>query len=195
MHLRLASHRLALTDEDAAAKQALEAAFKAAGLQAGTLEETAASAGIKIDRARKLYNLLAAERRVQRIGDFVFHVDAIEDLKSRVQAQKSISPKIDIAVFKEITGGLTRKYAIPLLEFLDHERITRRSRQRARDSLKYRTHITPKPYSFALSSPLSVQDTESLFLFPGHAHLLRGISLFTTLISLPSSRGNKDCSK
>ncbi|HKS40593.1 MAG TPA: selenocysteine-specific translation elongation factor [Blastocatellia bacterium] len=124
--LRLASHRLALTDEDAAAKQALETAFKAAGLQAGTLEATATSAGIKIDRARKLYNLLAAERRVQRIGDFVFHVEAIEDLKSRVQAQKSISPKIDIAVFKEITGGLTRKYAIPLLEFLDHERITRR---------------------------------------------------------------------
>ena len=124
--LRLASHKLALTDEDAAAKQALEAAFKAAGFQAGTLEETAASAGVKIDRARKLYNLLAAERRVQRVGDFVFHVDAIEDLKSRVQARKSISPKIDIAVFKEITGGLTRKYAIPLLEFLDHERITRR---------------------------------------------------------------------
>ncbi len=124
--LRLASHKLALTDEDAAAKQALEAAFKGAGLQAGTLEEIAASAGIKIDRARKLYNLLAAERRVQRVGDFVFHVDAIEDLKSRVQAQKSINPKIDIAVFKEITGGLTRKYAIPLLEFLDQERITRR---------------------------------------------------------------------
>ena len=124
--LRLASHRLALTDEDAAAKQALETAFKAAGLQAGTLEATAANAGIKIDRARKLYNLLAAERRVQRIGDFVFHVEAIEDLKSRVRAQKLISPKIDIAVFKEITGGLTRKYAIPLLEFLDHERITRR---------------------------------------------------------------------
>ena len=123
---RNASHKLALTDEDAAAKQALEAAFKGAGLQAGTLEEIAASAGIKIDRARKLYNLLAAERRVQRVGDFVFHVDAIEDLKSRVQAQKSINPRIDIAVFKEITGGLTRKYAIPLLEFLDHERITRR---------------------------------------------------------------------
>lgn len=124
--LRLTSHRLSLTDEDAAAKKALEAAFKAAGLQAGTLEESAARAGVKIDRARKLYNLLTAERRLQRVGDLVFHVDAIEDLKSRVRARKSISSKIDVAVFKEITGGLTRKYAIPLLEFLDHERITRR---------------------------------------------------------------------
>ena len=83
-----------------------------------------------------------------RIGDLVFHVDAIEDLKSRVQAQKAVNPKIDVAVFKEITGGLTRKHAIPLLEFLDRERITRRSRQRARDSLnierklrRNRTHL------------------------------------------------------
>jgi selenocysteine-specific elongation factor len=124
--LRLASHRPALTDSDQAAKTALEAAFKAAGLQAGTLEETAAGAGIKSDLARKLYNLLAAERRIVRIGDFVFHADSIDDLKSRVRAQKRISAKIDVAVFKEITGGLTRKYAIPLLEYLDRERITRR---------------------------------------------------------------------
>ena len=62
-----------------------------------------------------------------RIGDFVFHVDSIEDLKSRVRAQKPINPKMDVSVFKEITGGLTRKYAIPLLEYLDRERITRRT--------------------------------------------------------------------
>jgi selenocysteine-specific elongation factor len=33
---------------------------------------------------------------------------------------------MDVAVFKEVTGGLTRKHAIPLLEYLDRERITRR---------------------------------------------------------------------
>ncbi|MBI4167225.1 MAG: SelB C-terminal domain-containing protein, partial [Acidobacteria bacterium] len=32
---------------------------------------------------------------------------------------------IDVGVFKELTG-LTRKYAIPLLEYLDRERVTRR---------------------------------------------------------------------
>ena len=64
--------------------------------------------------------------RVVRIGDFVFHIDSIEDLKARVRARKPMNPKMDVAVFKEITGGLTRKYAIPLLEYLDRERITRR---------------------------------------------------------------------
>jgi len=124
--IRLTSHRPSLTGSDENAKKTLEDAFKKSGLQARTLEETAAAAGIKIELARKLYNLIAAEKRVVRIGDFVFHADAIEDLKSRVRARRPINPKMDVSVFKEITGGLTRKYAIPLLEYLDRERITRR---------------------------------------------------------------------
>src|SRR6185295_19400155 len=121
--LRLPSHRPALSDADAAAKKALEAVFKAAGWQAPTLEEAAAKAGVKIEMARKLLTLLSAGQMVVRIGDFVFHRAAIDELKARVQARKAINPKLDISVFKEITGGLTRKYAIPLLEFLDRERI------------------------------------------------------------------------
>jgi selenocysteine-specific elongation factor len=124
--LRLASHRPALSDAERGAKTALEAAFKSSGLQAGTLEEVASASGIKIDLARKLYNLLFAEGQVVRIGDFVFHRDSIEDLKSRIRARKAVSPKMDVVTFKEITGGLSRKHAIPLLEYLDRERVTRR---------------------------------------------------------------------
>ncbi len=124
--LRLASHRPAMTEEETLAKQQLEAAFKSSGLQAATLDESAARVGLRLDLARKLYNLLTAEQRIVRIGDFIFHVETIEDLKSRVRAQKAVNPKIDVAVFKEITGGITRKHAIPLLEYLDRERITRR---------------------------------------------------------------------
>jgi selenocysteine-specific elongation factor len=124
--LRLATHRPELNDSDRTAKTALETAFKSAGLQAGTLEETAAAIGTKIDLARKLYNLLLAERKLVRIGDFVFHAESIDELKSRIRARKPSNPRLDVAVFKEITGGLTRKHAIPLLEYLDRERITRR---------------------------------------------------------------------
>lgn len=124
--LRLATHKPALSDSEAQAKQALEAAFRAAGFQAQTLEETAASLKVSLELARKLYNLLSAEKKIQRVGDMVFHVDSLEELKGRVQARKSVSPKMDVAAFKEITGGLTRKHAIPLLEYLDRERVTRR---------------------------------------------------------------------
>src|ERR1043165_754385 len=71
--LRLSSHRPALSNADATAKQALEAVFKAAGWQAPTLEEASASAGLKVELARKLFTLLAAEQRVVRVADFVFH--------------------------------------------------------------------------------------------------------------------------
>ena len=40
-------------------------------------------------------------------------------------AYKTKSPKIDVAKFKDMTG-VSRKYAIPLLEYLDRERVTRR---------------------------------------------------------------------
>jgi selenocysteine-specific elongation factor len=124
--LRLAGHRPALSDTDTTAKDRLESAIKTAGLQAATLDEAASRAGIAAELARKLYNLLAASGRVIRVGDMVFHVEVIEDLKSRIRGRKAVNPKLDVALFKEITGGLTRKHAIPLLEYLDRERVTRR---------------------------------------------------------------------
>jgi selenocysteine-specific elongation factor len=124
--LRLASFRLELSNVEESAKQTLEGTLKSHGLQATTLEETVAEINIPVDLARKLFNLLAAEQRVMRIGEFVFHTESIEELKSRVRAQKSVSPRMDVAIFKELTGGLTRKHVIPLLEFLDRERVTRR---------------------------------------------------------------------
>jgi len=124
--LRMASHRPALGEAEAEAKRKLEDSLNSAGLKAGTIEETATAAGVPIDLARKLYTLLAAERRVQKLGDLVFLTDTLDQLKSAVRARKAISPKMDVSVFKELTGGLTRKHAIPLLEYLDRERVTRR---------------------------------------------------------------------
>jgi len=57
--------------------------------------------------------------------ELVFHRSALEELCRLVAAQKLKSPKMDVAKFKELTG-VSRKYAIPLLEYLDRERVTRR---------------------------------------------------------------------
>ena len=57
--------------------------------------------------------------------ELVFHRSALEDLRKRLAAQKAKSATIDVATFKELTG-VSRKYAIPLLEYLDRERVTRR---------------------------------------------------------------------
>lgn len=57
----------------------------------------------------------------------MFHETALKQLKEEVRAlrQGSEPAVIDVAAFKD-RFGITRKYAIPLLEYLDRERVTRR---------------------------------------------------------------------
>jgi selenocysteine-specific elongation factor len=55
----------------------------------------------------------------------VFHQIALLDLRHKIATLKTTTPKIDVARFKDMTG-VSRKYAIPLLEYLDRERVTRR---------------------------------------------------------------------
>ena len=56
----------------------------------------------------------------------MFHRSALDELRRQIALQKAKSPKMDVAQFKELTG-VSRKYAIPLLEYLDRERVTRRA--------------------------------------------------------------------
>jgi selenocysteine-specific elongation factor len=57
--------------------------------------------------------------------DLVFHRSALENLRKQVAVEKTKSSKIDVIRFKDLTG-VSRKYAIPLLEYLDREHVTRR---------------------------------------------------------------------
>ena len=54
----------------------------------------------------------------------IFHSDALERLKSEIRAMGSAST-LDVGEFKT-RYGMTRKFTIPLLEYLDRERVTRR---------------------------------------------------------------------
>ncbi|MEW6732899.1 MAG: selenocysteine-specific translation elongation factor [Acidobacteriota bacterium] len=123
--LRLTSHQIALTGEDEKIKQELEAKFKAVGCQAATYDEIARGFSINAARLRKIFQLLLNAQRVVRVGEFIFHRETIDELISRIKALKAQSTKLDIATFKDVTG-LSRKYAIPLLEYLDTHGITRR---------------------------------------------------------------------
>ncbi|HET7100760.1 MAG TPA: SelB C-terminal domain-containing protein, partial [Terriglobia bacterium] len=85
-------------------------------------------AGLKIDRARaaKILQLLLKEKVLVKVSeDLIFHSAALDGLRQLLARQKVRSNRINVGVFKELTG-LTRKYAIPLLEYLDRERVTRR---------------------------------------------------------------------
>jgi selenocysteine-specific elongation factor len=124
--VRLPGHGVVMKDEEAESKQKIEAAFAGSGLKVPALPEVLA--GLKVDkgRAQKIVTLLLRDKVLIKVSDeLVFHRSALEELRRVVAAQKARSPKMDVATFKELTG-VSRKYAIPLLEYLDRERVTRR---------------------------------------------------------------------
>jgi selenocysteine-specific elongation factor len=124
--VRLPGHGVVMKDDEAESKKKIEDAFSSAGLKVPALPEVLA--GLKVDkvRAQKIVTLLLRDKILIKISDeLVFHRGALDELRRQMAAYKTKSPKIDVAKFKELTG-VTRKYAIPLLEYLDRERVTRR---------------------------------------------------------------------
>ena len=124
--VRLPGGGVAMKDEEAESKKKIEEAFALAALKVPALQEVLA--GLKIDklRAQKIVTLLLRDKVLTKISDeLVFHRTALDDLRKRVAEHKAKSATIDVATFKELIG-VSRKYAIPLLEYLDRERVTKR---------------------------------------------------------------------
>ena len=124
--VHLPGRGVVMKDEEAESKKTIESAFASSGLKVPSLHEVLA--GLKVDRARaqKIMTLLLRDKVLVKLADdLVFHRDALDDLRKRLAAEKTKSPKMDVARFKDLTG-VSRKYAIPLLEYLDRERVTRR---------------------------------------------------------------------
>jgi selenocysteine-specific elongation factor len=124
--VRLAGHRAVMKDEEAESRRHIEGVFASAGLKVPALHEVLA--GLKIEKARaaKIVTLLLREKVLIKLSDeLVFHRSVLEQLRRQIAQRKTIASKIDVAGFKDLTG-VSRKYAIPLLEYLDRERVTRR---------------------------------------------------------------------
>lgn len=124
--IHIAGRRVALSTEEDAGKKMILEAFRAAGLAVPFVDEVLAKLKIDRVRAKQIVQLLVKERILVRVTtDLMFHSDSIAKLIQQLQSRKTVSPRLTVGQFKEMTG-ITRKYAIPLLEYLDRERVTRR---------------------------------------------------------------------
>jgi selenocysteine-specific elongation factor len=122
--VRLRGHRVVLQEDEERALAAIEQAFAAAVLAAPPVSEALAKSGVEPRRARTLLEILLRRKRLLRVSpELVFHGAAIAGLRQTLAARKG--QRFGIGEFKEWTG-VSRKYAIPLLEYLDRERVTRR---------------------------------------------------------------------
>jgi selenocysteine-specific elongation factor len=126
--LALPSHKAALPGGEATVER-VAAAYRDAGLTPPDRTTMAERAGVPPDVAEAASAYLVRQKTLVRLDTLVVHREALEQLKREMAALKAEGGggvvRIDVAQFKD-RYGITRKYAIPLLEFLDRERVTRR---------------------------------------------------------------------
>ena len=78
------------------------------------------------EKARRILRLMIQDGTLAKVSDDLF-VDqkAIDGVVASLRRRKKTEPKLNVGAFKELVG-VSRKYAIPLLEYLDQQRVTRR---------------------------------------------------------------------
>ena len=131
--VRLSQHSVGLTEQDTALSNRIEQIYLAAGVEAPSVDEVMTRANVSTaqrTQARKILQLLIDGRKLVRIqGEMFMHAQVVQSLKTKLlsyASQHEPDRLIDVAAFKDL-AGVSRKYAIPLLEFFDREQVTRRA--------------------------------------------------------------------
>jgi selenocysteine-specific elongation factor len=122
-----AGREIALSADEARAKDLIEEEFERAGLTVPSFAAVLEKLPVEPGRAQKILRILLREKVLVKVADdLVFHRSAVARLREVLaQYRKERGEKLPIPAFKGLTG-VTRKYAIPLLEYLDREHVTRR---------------------------------------------------------------------
>jgi selenocysteine-specific elongation factor len=118
--VRLASHSVRLTPDQQRTIDRIEDEFRSAGPAPPTPDDTDS----------ELFQLLVSDRRLVRVKESLyFHADALKAIEAKVVALLREKQAIVPADVKDLLG-ISRKYAIPLLEYFDAQRITQRVGER-----------------------------------------------------------------
>ncbi|PID76637.1 MAG: selenocysteine-specific translation elongation factor [Deltaproteobacteria bacterium] len=138
--VRLAEHQVALKADEKQLQRDLTAWHRNKGLFAPTIKETMAEfADYNQSLVREVMEMLIREEQLVKVSESLyFDHDALHNLIMQVQEYLVNKEEIDAPAFKELSG-LTRKFSIPILEYLDKIKLT----VRVGDKRVLRRKITP----------------------------------------------------
>jgi selenocysteine-specific elongation factor len=123
----LARHQVTLSAGEEEARRFLVEAAEAAGLAGIELAALADRTSQDARLLERVGRVLVTERVLDRVGEgLLVHRRHLDALKEGVRQRWPPGSRLDVPAFKEY-AGLSRKYVIPLLEYLDRERVTRRA--------------------------------------------------------------------
>ncbi|MEK6283811.1 MAG: selenocysteine-specific translation elongation factor [Acidobacteriota bacterium] len=131
--VRSNEHTLELSPADAQLRDRMIAIVEKAGLEAPSLDQLLESTKVGASQrahGRKILQILLDNGTVVRVQNEMFlHIETLNRLKHamrRYADEHEPDRLIDVATFKDL-AGVSRKYAIPLLEYLDLAHVTRRA--------------------------------------------------------------------
>ena len=129
---KLASYETQLSPAETTVRDRLQKIYRDAGLEVPKLDDAlrdgAASTTLDWAAARKIFQLLLNSGELVQVSqEFYFRSEVLKELADKLRefGNTSSDRLIDVPAFKEI-AGISRKYAIPLLEYFDRSRVTRR---------------------------------------------------------------------
>jgi selenocysteine-specific elongation factor len=121
--VRLSSFSAGFSKEQQSTAAKLEAAFLRAGLAPPVPEALHEPYG---EEGKQIFHYLLRSGVLVRVGQgYAAHRDSLESLRTKLRDLAERKPLFGVADFKALTG-LSRKHAIPLLEYLDRSGVTER---------------------------------------------------------------------
>jgi selenocysteine-specific elongation factor len=128
--VRLASHEVRLSPDQQRIIDRLEDDFLRAEAAPPSAEEALGRAGLDGDEEHELFQVLVQAGKLVRVKESLFfHARALETIQTKLVAFLRERKEIGPADIKDLLG-ISRKYAIPLLEFFDQRRVTARVGER-----------------------------------------------------------------
>ncbi|WP_027174740.1 selenocysteine-specific translation elongation factor [Desulfovibrio aminophilus] len=137
---RLPGHRVSLASDTAKLREAVLTAYEAGGLTPPNLKDVLGPLGVEFKEAAPVFKMLQDEGKLTKIKEeMYFATPAVTGLTDRVRAWFAAGrEEMEPSDFRDLSG-LSRKYSIPLLEWLDKEKVTVRvgdnRRLRKRDAV------------------------------------------------------------
>ena len=124
--LALPEHRSAFRDEDAKLLDAIEAMFCEQGFHPPSLEEVVRHVGTTPANVEKILKILSEHRRLIEVEKgLLFHSEAVDRAREILITHFRKEGRLESVQFKYLLDT-TRKFALPLLDYMDRIGITRR---------------------------------------------------------------------
>jgi len=120
--VRLPTHSVKLSETDSKAAQALDDLYRLAWLDAPSIDDALAKTGASRD---VLHYLIETGTLIMIDADIVLHKSAVEHARNLLIDKLADGGSITVSEFRDLVGS-SRKYVVPLLEYFDSQRFTRR---------------------------------------------------------------------